>query len=225
MNPNTLNDLLASLLDAGQQATQPLTTSRIALAIALSFVISVGVAGVYRFCYKGTVARNGPILSMILASMVTTLIIMPISTSILLSMGMVGALSIVRFRTAMKDPTDIAFLFWVIAVGVCNGAGFFNVSIIGSLVIGVLLMLFSLVSIPTREPVLLVVRYDPAFEAAITDVLPKGRMLSKTVRPEHAELTLELRRALPPDLTNTLIGTEGVADVAVVCYNGSYLAP
>ena len=163
---------------------------------------------------------------MVLVAMVTTLIIMPISTSIVLSLGMVGALSIVRFRTAMKDPTDIAFLFWAIAVGVCNGAGFFNVSIVGTIAMGLLIILVARTPVKPRDPLLLVLRYHPDSEEALNKALPQGRLLSKIGRPDETELTIELKGGgQDPALTDTLVALEGVTEVSLVRYDGSYLSP
>lgn len=225
MDTPVLEQLLASLTNPALQTTTPLTAPRMMTAIAVSFVLSVGIAYVYRLCNRGVAVRSGPPLTLVLTCMVTTMIIMPISTSILLSMGMVGALSIVRFRTAMKDPADIAFLFWGIAVGVCNGAGFLLVSTVCSLLIGVLVVLLSRLPVGTREPLLLVVRYDPGREERVFDNLPKGRLLSKVVHPDAAELTMELKQGPDDAVTRVLMDVPGVDNVAVVSYDGSYLTP
>ncbi len=223
---SSFNLVLRQLLDAEVQATQPLDSTRVLAAVFITFLLSVLIVIVYRICHRQVVTRAGSATAMVLVSMVTTLIIMPISTSIVLSLGMVGALSIVRFRTAMKDPTDIAFLFWAIAVGVCNGAGFFNVSIVGTIAMGTLIILVARTPVKPRDPLLLVVRYAPSTEDALQAQLPKGRLLSKVGRPNETELTIELRSSAAVDkLTDTLLKIEGVSEASLVRYDGSFLSP
>jgi len=225
-DPSSFNQVLRQLLNAEVQASQPLDATRVLAAVFLTFLLAVLIVVIYRVCHRQVVTRAGSATALVLVAMVTTLVIMPISTSIVLSLGMVGALSIVRFRTAMKDPTDIAFLFWAIAVGVCNGAGFFNVSIVGTVTMGVLIILVARAPLKPRDPLLLVVRYAPSAEDALQAQLPKGRLLSKIGRPEETELTLELRSAkATTDLTDTLVGLDGVTEVSLVRYDGSFLSP
>ena len=217
--------ILTLINSSSLQATEPLTASRMMSAILVSFVLSLGISFVYRYCHAGMAGRAGPPITMVLTSMVTTMIIMPISTSILLSMGMVGALSIVRFRTAMKDPTDIAFLFWAIAVGVCNGAGFLGVSTACSLLIGLLVVVLTRIPAQAREPHLLVVRYDPGREERVFENLPAGRLMSKVVHPDTAEVTLELKSDVNTAVTEAIMNVPGVDNVALVRYDGAYLPP
>ena len=225
-DPSSFNLVLRQLLDAEVQATQPLDATRVLSAVFITFLLAVLITIVYRICHRQVVTRAGSATAMVLVAMVTTLIIMPISTSIVLSLGMVGALSIVRFRTAMKDPTDIAFLFWAIAVGVCNGAGFFNVSIVGTVAMGLLTILVARTPVKPRDPLLLVVRYAPAAEEVLNAALPPGRLLSKIGRADESELTLELRGGkTTPSLTDTLIALEGVTEASLVRYDGSFLSP
>jgi uncharacterized membrane protein YhiD involved in acid resistance len=226
MKKDSFNLILHQLLDAELQATQPLDTTRVLTALFITFLLSVLITIVYRICHRQVVTRAGSATATVLVAMVTTLIIMPISTSIVLSLGMVGALSIVRFRTAMKDPTDIAFLFWAIAVGVCNGAGFFNVSIVGTMAIGVLTILVARSPVKPRDPMLLVVRYHPDAETQLQEALPAGRLLSKIGRSEESELTMELQGGISDTtLTDTLVALEGVTEASLVRYDGSFLSP
>ena len=225
-DPSSFNLILRQLLDAEVQATQPLDATRVLAAVFITFLLAVLITIVYRICHRQVVTRAGSATAMVLVAMVTTLIIMPISTSIVLSLGMVGALSIVRFRTAMKDPTDIAFLFWAIAVGVCNGAGFFNVSIVGTIAMGLLIILVARTPVKPRDPLLLVLRYHPDSEEALNEALPSGRLLSKIGRPDETELTLELKGSgQDASLTDTLVALEGVTEASLVRYDGSFLSP
>jgi uncharacterized membrane protein YhiD involved in acid resistance len=225
-DPSSFNLIVRQLLDAEVQATQPLDATRVLAALFITFLLAVLITIVYRICHRQVVTRAGSATATVLVSMVTTLIIMPISTSIVLSLGMVGALSIVRFRTAMKDPTDIAFLFWAIAVGVCNGAGFFNVSIIGTIAMGLLIILVARAPVKPRDPLLLVVRYHPSSESALQTALPKGRLLSKIGRQDETELTMELGSGKDStQLTDQLVALDGVSEASLVRYDGSFLSP
>ncbi|WP_237728571.1 DUF4956 domain-containing protein [Paenibacillus sp. OSY-SE] len=149
---------------------------------------------------------------------------MTISTNIVLSLGMVGALSIVRFRTAVKDPMDIVYMFWAISVGIANGAEIYPVSVFGSLAVGA--AIFWLSRRKVRDaPYLLIVKYE---EPAQDEVLSRLRKLkyvlkSKTVHKQMTEMTVETR--LRDDNTafvNELSGVVGVRDVMLVSYNGDY---
>jgi uncharacterized membrane protein YhiD involved in acid resistance len=224
--PTSADLILRYLLDAEVQASMPLTPTRVMLSLTVTFLLALLILAVYRFCHRQVVNRESSSLAMVLVALVTTLVIMPISTSIVLSLGMVGALSIVRFRTAMKDPADIAFLFWGIAIGVCNGAGFFNVSILGTGTIAVLVIIMSRVPLQSGDPMLLVVRYSPTAEERVVSALPKGRLLSKIGRSDETELTFELKAAKDTvDLTDRLLRVDGVVTASVVRYDGSFLAP
>ena len=222
---SSIDHLLDLLLTSQTHASQPLDANRVLLALAVTFCISLIIVVVYRLCRRHTVLRTSHALSLILVALVTTVVIMPLSTSIVLSLGMVGALSIVRFRTAMKDPMDIAFLFWAIAIGVCNGAGFYQVSTTGSLAIGALMVVISQIPLPTRDPMLLIVRYAPAVKESVEAKLPKGKMLSKMGRGDQVELTLEVLGRIPANLTEELTQIEGVHEASLVRFDGSYATP
>jgi uncharacterized membrane protein YhiD involved in acid resistance len=157
-------------------------------------------------------------------TMITALIIMTISTNIVLSLGMVGALSIVRFRTAVKDPLDIVYMFWSISAGIATGAKLYPVALIGSLTVGLALLWLSRRKV-REQPYLLIIRHS---EIAIADVRSQLRKLnytlkSKTVRKDYIEMTIEIR--LRDDNTafvNVLSAIEGVNDVSLINYTGDY---
>ena len=113
------------------------------LALGLSFVIGLFIFIVYKKTYSGVMYSDSFGLSLIAMSMITSLVIIAVTSNVVLSLGMVGALSIVRFRTAIKEPMDIAFLFWSIAVGIVLGAGLIALALIGSVIIGVIIVIFS----------------------------------------------------------------------------------
>ena len=119
------------------------STLDVLLALGLSFVIGLFIFIIYKKTYSGVMYSDSFGVSLIAMSMVTSLVIIAVTSNVVLSLGMVGALSIVRFRTAIKEPMDIAFLFWSIAVGIVLGAGFIPLAIIGSVIIGIIIVVFS----------------------------------------------------------------------------------
>ncbi|MBM75509.1 MAG: DUF4956 domain-containing protein [Proteobacteria bacterium] len=220
----TPQQLLLQLFDPSAQASQPLDAWRVSTALILTFLLSNLILQIYRYTQRKSFVARGFSNSIILTSLITTLIIMPISTNIVLSLGMVGALSIVRFRTALKDPLDIAFLFWAIAVGICNGAGFYNVSLVGTILIALLMLLQGGVGNSTNQQFLIVVRYTPSANDSLQRVLPPCQLLSQIVREEAIELTIEIEDPqIAHSLPQKLIAIEGVLEASVVNYNGEHL--
>ncbi|MDD2442804.1 MAG: DUF4956 domain-containing protein, partial [Eubacteriales bacterium] len=132
-----MRELLAKLLDVN--VNQPLTLPRILITFAITLLLGLLILFVYRFTFRGVLFNRSFGTALLLVSMVTALVIMPISSNIVLSLGMVGALSIVRFRTALKDPLDIVYMFWAIALGLTAGAGFFELAIVGCLILAAVL--------------------------------------------------------------------------------------
>jgi hypothetical protein len=134
-------DLQQALSDflSPPNAYQSLTVDRVVISLLMTFAISLLIFYIYRKTFKGVVYAREFNVGLILTGLVVTLVVLPISSNIALSLGMVGALSIVRFRTAIKDPKDIVFTFWVIAVGIISGAGLYMIAIVGVPVIALLL--------------------------------------------------------------------------------------
>lgn len=166
------------------------------IAIGLSFLLSLYVVFIYRVTYEGVDYSHSFAGCLVMISMVTTVVILVIASNIVLSLGMVGALSIVRFRTAVKDATDTAFLFWAIATGILCGTGYVTVSILATLLLGLLFVALQAVrkSVRKRGGYLLVARFDaesPAEEQIAK--LPGYRMRNKTMTAEATELVAQVR--------------------------------
>ena len=161
--------------------------------------------------------------------MITTLVILAVTSNVVLSLGMVGALSIVRFRTAIKEPLDIAFLFWSIAVGIVLGAGLIPLAVFGSIVIGGMLLLFAKRR-GADAPYLLVLRCrneaaEQAAAAALAGQVKRSAVKSKTVTDAGIELTLEVAlSSAATSFVNALNSIEGVESASLVSYNGDYTA-
>ena len=165
------------------------------IAIALSFALSLFIVFIYRATYAGVNARRNFTGCLMMLSMVTTMVILVISSNMVLSLGMVGALSIVRFRTAVKEPTDTAFLFWAIATGIICGAGYITISILMTLLLGLLFVaVHALAGKQKYSTYMIVVRYDSDsdVEAKLAGITGY-KMKNKTMTGNYTELVAELK--------------------------------
>ena len=166
-----------------------------------------------------------------MVTLVTALIILTISSNLILSLGMVGALSIVRFRTALKDPIDIVFMFWAIAVGVANGAAFFKISIIGSIFISVTLLILTKYK-TLNHPFLLIVNYklndENKFESYLTELkktIKLSGIKSKVQTDEDVEVTIEIRvNDKKMTLLNKINDKDFIMKTSLISYSGDYVA-
>ncbi|MEW6381135.1 MAG: DUF4956 domain-containing protein [bacterium] len=220
----TLEELM-NMLNGLSQVNQPITAMRVVLTLLITCIIGQFIFFVYRKTFKGVLYTRNFNVGLVMIAMVTALVILPISSNILLSLGMVGALSIVRFRTAIKDPIDTVFMFWAIGVGICCGAGFYMVGIIGSLMIGLFMFLMNQVSLSGEEPYLLVVHFENGAETAVREALPAHKLKSQTVTAAGVELMLEVRaKANAASRMDKLLQIAGVKDAALISYNGDYVS-
>lgn len=200
------------------------------IAMVASFAVGLFIYFVYKKTFSGVIYSHTFNVSLIVLSMATTLIIMGISSNVLLSLGMVGALSIVRFRTPMKDPLDLVYLFWSIAAGILCGAGFIPLVIIGSILIGLVLVFF-INRLTIENPYLLVVKYtnqetERMLEDMIAKQVKKHVLKSKSVMPGNEfEVTYEVRfKSNEGDLVNQLMNAPGVKSAVMVSYDGNFTA-
>lgn len=200
-----------------------------ALALTLSFAVGLFIFYIYKKCYAGVMYSQSFGVTLIALCMITALLILAVTSNIVLSLGMVGALSIVRFRTAIKDPSDIAFLFWSIAAGIVLAAGFIPLAVIGSLLIGLILMIFSQHK-GFDSPYILVIHCDgeeseARSRAIVESNVKKLSLKSKSVSPGQIELNYEVRlKDGATGFINTLAATEGVTHTVLVSYNGDYMS-
>ena len=204
-------------------STQNLTLPNVLISLGIAFLLGMVIYFIYKKTYRGVLYSHSFNLSLIMLSMVTTLVIMCISSAPALSLGMVGALSIVRFRTAVKDPMDTVYMFWAIAVGITVGANFILFSIIGTLVIAVILLVLSFTSNQTGQNYLLVVHYDDRYAKEVTNavnkMVPRYRLKSKTATRNGVEMTLELRlQGNRSNIVDNLLGIPGVMDATLVAF-------
>ena len=198
------------------------------LCILLSFAIGLFIFFIYRKTYQGVLYSSSFGVTLIGLTMITSLVILAVTSNVVLSLGMVGALSIVRFRTAIKEPLDIAFLFWSIAVGIVLAAGMLPLALFGSLFIGVILLLFVNKKSHTNPYIILVTCTDKAAEDRAKELIGKNTVKSvtksKTARPGSIELNLDVRlKDDNTDFINELGALEGVQSAVLVSYNGEYM--
>ena len=165
------------------------------VAIALSFALSLFIVFIYRATYAGVNYSRNFTGCLMMLSMVTTMVILVISSNMVLSLGMVGALSIVRFRTAVKEPTDTAFLFWAIATGIICGAGYVTISILMTLLLGLLFVaVHAFAGKQKNSTYMIVLRYDADSEVESKLAALSGyKMKNKTMTGNYTELVAELK--------------------------------
>ena len=205
-----------------------ISVGQMLVAIGLSFVLSLFIIFIYRITYSGVSFSRGFAGCLIMISMVTTVVILVITSNVVLSLGMVGALSIVRFRTAIKEPMDIAFLFWSIAVGIVLAAGMIPLAVFGSVLIGLILLFFANRKDMTN-PYIVVLSVDGHdSETAALNYLKQNvnrcTVKSKTARKGNVELNLEIRlKEDNTDFVNALADMNGVQSAVLVSYNGDYM--
>ena len=199
-----------------------------ALALVLAFGVGMFIFFIYKKTYAGVMYSSSFGVTLVALTMITTLVILAVTSNVVLSLGMVGALSIVRSRTAIKEPMDIAFLFWAIAVGIVLAAGFIPLAVIGSVIIGIILLVFANRK-SSANPYIVVLTCDgSASEKAATEYLAqqskKCTVKSKTARKGAVELNVEIRlKDDNTDFINTLADMQGVQSAVLVSYNGDYM--
>ena len=200
------------------------------IALALAFVIGLFIMQVYKKTFKGVMYSESFAISLIALCLITTLIILAVTSNIVLSLGMVGALSIVRFRSAIKEPIDIAYLFWAISAGIVIGAGLIPLAVIGSIFIGVVMILF-VNRKTTNNPYILVINCEN--DESENDALKllarnvqKHNVKSKTVSPSNGiEMTVEIGlKNNSTGFVNEIFKVNGVSNVVLVSYNGDYMS-
>ena len=184
---------------------------------------------IYSKFYVGVIFSRSFAVTLVGMTVLTAMVTLAISTNIVISLGMVGALSIVRFRTAIKEPMDIAFLFWAIAVGIVLGAGLLPLAIIGSVIIGIIIVVFSTRKIGDTPYILVVSCENEETESAAYELIKedakKSLLKSKSVNKLGIELTYEVR--IKDDNTgfvNKISAVDGVTNAVLVSYNGEYMS-
>lgn len=200
----------------------------VVLTLLLAFAAGLVIYFIYRVTFNGVVFEKSFGTSLVMLTMVTAMVILPISTNLILSLGMVGALSIVRFRTAVKEPTDTIYMFWAIAAGITLGARLYIEAGLSILLISLCLVLWNLFRSKKSLPYILVIRFEDGCKRQVQEVLrrlPQGKLKSKIVSGGTIELTVEM------NIKRSEIGTidafgaiDGVHDASLISYKGDVVS-
>ena len=213
----------SSVLDTLAVQMSDMTPLSVVIALLAALLAGIVIAVVYRRAYRGVLYSPSFAITLVMLTLITTPVVMCIGSNIALSMGMVGALSIVRFRTAVKDPMDTAYMYWALTTGIVLGAGLYTIALVVVLGIAIIVLLLTFVKLPSANSYLLVLHYDEAATDAIQSVLSRvknRRLRSKTVTQNGAEMTVEVRIGERQDIISQMLDINGVYDATLVaCQN------
>lgn len=222
----TFNDIFKSSF---LESVTGFSLSEVFLAMLFAVIVGLFIFWVYKKTFTGILYSSGFALTLIGLTLVTTLVIIAVTSNVVLSLGMVGALSIVRFRMAIKEPMEIVFLFWSIAVGIVIGAGMIPLAVLGSVIIGIILLIFANRKNVENAYILVLNCENEEAENTAAELLKntvkKYRIKSKTVNADGIELTTELK--IKDDkmaFVNQMNKITGVKNATLVSYNGVYMS-
>ncbi|MCH5287223.1 MAG: DUF4956 domain-containing protein [Christensenellaceae bacterium] len=222
MNLSNLNTTASGSALSTYFASQfaSLTPWNVAVALLLGLLVGLIISFVYRRCYRGVLYSPSFAMTLVMLTLITTPVVMCIKSDLSLSMGMVGALSIVRFRTAVKDPMDTAYMFWALTMGILLGAELHMIALVVVVGISAVLLLLNFVKFHNPDAYLLVLHYDEDAEYDILQQLRRSvkhrQLRSKTITRAGAEMTYEVRLDNKQDLVALMLGIEGVHDATLV---------
>ena len=218
----TFNDVVHGSTFADWFASQlsNFTPLNVVIALVEALIAGVIISLVYKKTYRGVLYSPSFALTLILLTLVTTPVVMAIGSNVALSMGMVGALSIVRFRTAVKDPLDTAYMFWAITMGILIGANAYVIAVVAVLAISVIMLAISYLRLRKQNNYLLVLHYDESALRDIESTLKRNtrsyRMRSKTVTRSGAEMTVEVRLDGRVNIVTDMLDIQNVFDATLV---------
>jgi hypothetical protein len=221
---NHLDFLLDFLTDPQLIQLEELQPRQVLITLGVAAFCGLVIFLVYRFFHRGVIYSENFNLLIVMTGVVTAFIIITIGTNLVLTLGMVGALSIVRFRAAVKDPLDVGFLFWGVAAGLTAGARLYAVALVGTAFVAVLYIAFTLFRFDKRA-FLLILRYNPAAEAAVTAALStvRHKLKNKTLATGYSEITCEVKvRRGQADFLEKFKSIENVENVTLVEYTGDF---
>lgn len=201
-----------------------LSTAKIITTLVITFLIALYIFQVYRLITKSAFYFKNFNVSMAIISVVTAGIILAMQSSIVISLGMVGALSIVRFRTAIKDPMDLLFLFWSIGTGIICGAGLYKIAIILAVLVTVGLLILDMFPVRVNTCLLIVnaktSKIEEAIEAVVKELAGAYRLKSKNITADGMDLILEIRNRNEKELVDKLSGMEEIEAVSILAHEG-----
>lgn len=204
--------------------TPDINTYTILTSLLITCVLACYIFTVYRFITRKTFYSKTFNISIAAISVITAGIILTVQSSIVVSLGMVGALSIVRFRTAVKDPMDLIFLFWAIAIGIICGAGFAVIAVILSVIVTLLVVVLNLIPV-AKAPMILVINADERdIEKNIMDEVAKfskvSKVKSRNLTVTSMDLVIEARTDKGAELVNAVMDVDGVSSVSLMSHDG-----
>ena len=205
--------------------TGTISVDKIVFSLITAFIIGIFIIFIYKKTYTGVVYSKSFSLCIILLAMVTALIIRTINSNLALSLGMVGALSIVRFRTAVKEPVDTGFMFWGITAGIMSGAGLYLIAIISSIALGLLYYISYIIGFKANSQYLVIIKYDIRIDKEIESIiarLPKYKIKSKSVCKEKVELSFEIATKDHSNIINKFNSIEKVDSVNLISYQNDF---
>lgn len=206
-----------------------ISISNILIRMSIAFFIGLFIYLLYKRVFCGVLYSKSFNVTLIGITMVTTMIIIAVGSNLILSLGMVGALSIVRFRTPIKDPTDLIFIFWGAAAGIVVGAGFYPLAVAASIMIGIVMYIFSK-KVSFETPYLMVVNCngddsEKHVFSLVHDHAKRYNLKQKNVSPDNIELTLEVRvKDKESSFVNKISAVAGVKNAVLISYNGDYVS-
>ena len=216
-------DVLKKSFLEGFAATD-LSTTTIVIALAITTAIAIYIFAVYRLMSRNSFYSKSFNISLVALAIITASIILTIQSSVVISLGMVGALSIVRFRTAVKEPQDLVFLFWSISTGIICGAGLFEVGIIAAVLVTIVLLVLELVPVRT-ESMLLIINADAcdaeeAIMKIVEEYTKKPRIKSRNINANGCDMIIELRVKDGGGLVKKVSTLKGVRNVSLLSHDG-----
>jgi len=219
-----MNSIINFFLD--QFGSGTISTVEVFISLFTAFLIALFIVFIYRRTYSGVIFSKSFSLCLVLLAMVSALIIRTIGSNLALSLGMVGSLSIVRFRTAVKEPVDTAFMFWAIVAGIMSGAGVYLVALVSSLALGLLYFLSFCFNYKTSGQYLLVVRFHGNIESMIAQQvakLTKYRLKTKSIVNDLNELTYEVEiKDKEARIVDVLKSINGVVSASIISYQNDF---
>ncbi len=223
-----MTDPVAELFNIQTMFASSLPPVQILVTMLVAFALGVFIFFIYKKTFSGVLYSRTFNLSLIMLTMVSSLVIMLISINTTLSLGMVGALSIIRFRTAVKDPMDTTFMFWAVGEGIALGAQFVDIAIIGAVIIGVIMVVLTVFKVRGSLPYLLILHFHEAANGPVKNLvkqLPRVRVRSRTVQRDGVELTLEVRlRDEETAVVDKFMRIEGVYDATLIAHQGDFVS-
>ena len=218
MNDFSLSDIFSITLNPLQ----------VIASLVIALLVGLFIFFIYKKTFGGVMYSRNFNLSLIILTMVTSLMLMLINNSLALSMGMVGALSIIRFRTAVKDPIDTVFMFWAVGEGIAVGTKYYDIAVIAALVIGVIMVALTVFKGKVSMPYLLILHYHEGAGQQVRQMvkqLPNARMKSKTAQRDGIELTMELRlKENETGFVEKFLRVEGVYDATLISHQGDIIS-